>query len=159
MKTNIVIDISPSILYLAKFWFSSYGPKSCWPIKLQDSLKCNISRKKGMMKCIFGMQINIEVFYKLMQSFWVCLARLAQSIQNKKLAYLCNISKKTLAFCQLINKILYEVIVSLWVCKTRHPQNTQNNKFAISFWYLKENVKDKLIFCLQRNIKGSSNWY
>ena len=29
-----------------KFWFSSYGPKCCQPIKLQDSLKCNISKKK-----------------------------------------------------------------------------------------------------------------
>ena len=35
--------------------FSSYGPKFCRPIKLQDSLKCNISRKEGMMKFIFGM--------------------------------------------------------------------------------------------------------
>ena len=38
MKTNIVIDISPPMLYLAKFWFSVYRPKCCWPIKLQDSL-------------------------------------------------------------------------------------------------------------------------
>ena len=43
MKTNIVIDISPT--YLVKFWVSSYGPKCCQPIKLQDSLKCNIVRK------------------------------------------------------------------------------------------------------------------
>ena len=46
MKTNIVIDISPAIAFVAKFWFSSYEPECCWPIKLQDSLKCNISRKK-----------------------------------------------------------------------------------------------------------------
>ena len=46
MKTNIVTDISPPIPYLAKFWVSSYGSKCCWPIKLQGSLKCNISRKK-----------------------------------------------------------------------------------------------------------------
>ena len=44
MKTNIVIDISPT--YLAKFQVSSYGPKCCQPIKLQDSLKCNTIRKK-----------------------------------------------------------------------------------------------------------------
>ena len=30
------------------------------------------------------MQINIEVFYKLILSFWVCVARHAQSIQNNK---------------------------------------------------------------------------
>ena len=28
------------------------------------------------MKFIYGMQVNIEVFYKLVLSFWVCLARL-----------------------------------------------------------------------------------
>ena len=32
MKANIVVDISPPIPYLAKFWFSIYGPKCCQPI-------------------------------------------------------------------------------------------------------------------------------
>ena len=72
METNIVVDISTPDPYLAKFWFSGYWPRCCQPIKLQDSLKCNISRKKWMMKLIFGMQIYIEVFYKLILSFWVC---------------------------------------------------------------------------------------
>ena len=40
-----------------------------------------------MMKFIFGMQINIEVFYKLAQSFLVCIARHIQSTQNKKFLY------------------------------------------------------------------------
>ena len=95
MKDNIVIDISSQVLYLVKFWSSSYGPKCCWPIKFQDSLKCNNSGKKGMTKSVFGMQINIEVLYKLILSFCVCLGRHAQSTQNKKFAYLCNISRKT----------------------------------------------------------------
>ena len=60
MKTNIVADVSLPIPYLAKFWCSNYGPKCCQLIKLEDSLKCDISRKKWMMKFIFGMQINIE---------------------------------------------------------------------------------------------------
>ena len=46
------------------------------------------------MKCIYGMQINIEIFYKLIQSFWVCATRHAQNTQNKKFGYLCNISRK-----------------------------------------------------------------
>ena len=41
IKTNIVMDISSPIPYLVKFWISSYEP-----VKLQDSLKCNNSRKK-----------------------------------------------------------------------------------------------------------------
>ena len=50
MKTNIVIDISSPVLYLPKFWFLSYRSKCSRPIKLQNSLKCNISRKKLTMK-------------------------------------------------------------------------------------------------------------
>ena len=38
-----------------------------------------------MMKYIFYMQINIEVFYKLILSFWVYATR---HIQNKKFANL-----------------------------------------------------------------------
>ena len=45
MKTNVVNDISPRFSYLPKFGFSSYGPKAVGQSKLQDSLKCNISRK------------------------------------------------------------------------------------------------------------------
>ena len=45
-----------------------------------------------MVKFIFGTHINIEIFYKLILSFWVYIARHAQSPQNKKFAYLCNIS-------------------------------------------------------------------
>ena len=44
------------------------------------------------MKVTFG---NIQVFYKLVLSFWVCIARHPQSMQNKKFAYLWNISRKT----------------------------------------------------------------
>ena len=75
LKWKLVIDISPSNSYMIKFWVLSYRPKCCWSIKWQDSLKCNISRKKWMMKFIFGMQINTEVFYKLMLSFWVFVTR------------------------------------------------------------------------------------
>ena len=151
MRTNIVIDISPPIPYLAKSYFSSYGPKCCQPIKLQDSLKCNISRKKWMMKFIFGMQINIEVFYRLILSFWVCVTKRAQRTQNKKFAYLCNISRKAwgrkLILCLQINtKGFYKMTVSLWVCIASHRQSAQNNKFGISLQYLKENVKDEVDF-------------
>ena len=39
METSIVVDTSTPIPYLAKFWFSIYGPKCCQPIKLQDLKK------------------------------------------------------------------------------------------------------------------------
>ena len=40
------------------------------------------------------MQRNIEVSHRLILSFWVSVARHAQSAQNKKFAYLCNVSRK-----------------------------------------------------------------
>ena len=61
MKTNVVFDISPPIPVLAEFWFSIYGPKWCQPVKLQNYIKCNISKKKWMMNCIFGLELNIKV--------------------------------------------------------------------------------------------------
>ena len=53
--------ISPAVPHLAKFWLSSYRPKCCQPIKLQGSLKYNISRQNWLMKFIFGRQINISL--------------------------------------------------------------------------------------------------
>ena len=80
---------------------------------LQDSLNYNILRKKRMMKFIFCMQINIEIFYKLILSFWLSVTRHAQSTPNK-FAYLCHISIKAwvkLIFCLQINiKVFYKMI-------------------------------------------------
>ena len=153
MKTNIAIDISSS--YLVKYWISRYEPKCCQPIKFQDSLNCNILRKKWMMKFIFCMQINIEVFYKLILSFWVSVTRHAQSTQNK-FEYLCNISIKAwrmkLIFCVQINiKVFYKMIVSFWVCIARHAQTTVLQylcNMSRKIWRM------KLIFCLLINIEG-----
>ena len=128
MKTNIVVDISPPVPYLAKFWFSSYEPKCCQPIKLQNSLKSNISRKKWM--------INVISSTSLILSFWVCVIRHTQNIKSKKFAYLCNVLRKAcwmkLIFCVQINtKVLYKLIVSLWLCIARQAQGAQN-KFTTS---------------------------
>ena len=38
------------------------------------------------------------------------------------------------------------LMVSLWLCTARHAQSTQNNKFTISLQYLKENIKDEVVF-------------
>ena len=40
-----------------------------------------------MMKFVFGMQINIEVFYKLILLFWVYVSSFAQVTQNKVCIY------------------------------------------------------------------------
>ena len=101
-----------------------FHKQSCWPIKLLDSLKCNISSKKWIMKFIYGMQINMKVFYKLIISVLVCVAKHAQSTKNKMFPYLCNISRKTwemkLMFCLQINTNVFcnlKVSLSLWVAR------------------------------------------
>ena len=154
MKTNIVIHISPIIPYLAKFWFLSYVPKCCQPLILQDSVKWgDISRKKKIMKFIFG----IKVFYKVILSFWVCIARLAENIQNKKFRYLCNISisRKTcddVTFLPAVkHKSFLQVIVSFWVCKARHGQNSQTKSLQYLSNIPRKSWRIKLIFCLKIN--------
>ena len=156
---NIVIDISSPVPYVAEFWFSSYGPKYCRPIKLQDSWKSSILRNKWMMNCIFDLQINIEVFYKLVLSFWVCVGKQAQSTQNN-LAYLRNISKKRVEWSWYFDRWKAKVFYKLIVSHGRHAQSTQNDKFSRSLQYLKKNVKDEVVFfaCRQTS-KVSSNWY
>ena len=95
MKTNFIIDISPPISYLVKFWFSSYGLKCCWPVKLQKF--SNISRQKWMMK-FFGAQINTKVFQKLIVSLWLCIARHVQSSQNNKFAIFLQYLKENVKY-------------------------------------------------------------
>ena len=116
MKSNIVIDTSTLFPYEAKLCFSNHRSKCGWTIKLQVSLKCNISRKKKVMEVIFGMQINIKVFYKLVLSFYVCVVRHAKITQTKKFAYLCSKIRRQWSwffFLQKATKVLYKMIVSL----------------------------------------------
>ena len=125
MKYNIFVDIVPP--YLAKFWVSSYGPKCCQSIKLQDSLKCNTSRKKWMMKFIFWMQINIEVFYKMIVSLKVCVSRHAQKTENNKftrsLQYLKEDVKGEVAFLSTDKcwRFLQSDTITLDVCGQACP--------------------------------------
>ena len=135
METNIVVDISPQISYLAKFWFSSYGSKCCQPIKLQGFLKCNISKKKWMMKFIFGLQINIEVFYRLYYHFGFVQLGMPKVPKMRSLDIFAITPEKRceVVFCMQMNaKVFYKLIVPLWVFLASHSQSTQNNKFTIS---------------------------
>ena len=45
MNFDIFIHISPPIPYPVEYWFLSYLPKCCWPIKLKDSLKCSLNKE------------------------------------------------------------------------------------------------------------------
>ena len=116
-----------------------------------------------MMNFIFGMQINIEVFYKLILSFWLYITRHAQGTQNNKLAYLCIISRNWLYEIAVWNwffadkhKYFLQVDSTLWVWVyiAWHVQTTENIKFTISLQYFKENLKDEVEFCLLIIVKG-----
>ena len=50
-------------------------------------------KNEAKMNFIFGIQINTEVVYKSILSFWMCVESYAQGSQNKKFAYLCNSPK------------------------------------------------------------------
>ena len=99
--------------------------------------------------CIFGMEINIKVFYKLILLFWVCATRHTQGTQNK-FAYLSNISRKAwemkLIFCLQINTSFLQVdsiTLSLFsqACP-KYPKQQVYNIFAIS----QRNMKDEVDF-------------
>ena len=95
--------------------------------------------KKWMMKCIFGMEINIKVFYKLIAPFCVCAIRYARGTQNK-FTYLCNISRKAwemkLIFCLQINTSFLQLdSITLRVLSqacSKYPKQQVCNIFAIS---------------------------
>ena len=95
----------------------------------------NTPRNKWMMTFIFSMQINREVFYKLILSFWVCVVRYAQNTQNNKFAISLQYLKKEVndeVYFWHADKhqVFYKLILSFLVSVTRHAQNTQSEKFA-----------------------------
>ena len=60
-------------------------------------------------------------------------------------------------------KVVYKVILSLLMDMIKHFQGTRCNKFVISFAIYMSKKKKKLgiefIFCMQINIKTSTNWH
>ena len=66
MKVLLILYLPSPTLCLAKFLFWSYCLKCSLPIRLHDSLKCKISRKKWVIKLIFCLLINIRVSYMML---------------------------------------------------------------------------------------------
>ena len=150
------------------------------------------------MKFIFYLQINTKVFYRLIVSLWVCMARHAQSTQNNNFITSLQYHKETVKdgvdfSLQIIVKRFFQTCpnypptkkkfaISLQQLKKevnkqvdflhtdkhenlllidtmilmemfKHFQSSQNSKFTMSVQYLKKKASDKLIFCMQINIK------
>ena len=107
------------------------------------------------MKCIFGIQIKMEVLYKLILSFWVCVTKHAQSTQNNKFAISLQHLKKDVSdevdflyagnpkgLLQIDTMVLMEIV--------RHSQISQNSKFSMSLQYHKKN--DEVDFWINFNV-------
>ena len=111
-------------------------------IKLWISLKSSISRKNwillNLIKFIFGMQINSNVFCKLILPIRMWLSSHVQSSQNKKFVYLCNFCRKAwgikfiLRF-MIIIKFKFKFIVTCFI-KGNLPECSFNEYFDLIFW-------------------------
>ena len=102
--------------------------------------------------------------YKLIASLWVCIARHPQSTQNNKFTISLQYLKENIkdeadvlhkdkhqSFLQVdfntsVIKVSYKVILSLLAGMTKHSQSTQSRKFAVSFQYLKKEVRHGVHF-------------
>ena len=84
------------------------------------------------------MQINIELFYKLILSFLVCVTRHNQNTQNKKVDFLAADKHKSILQDDSITLGVYSQ-----VCKAT---STQSNKFAISLQYFQNCIGDEADF-------------
>ena len=103
------------------------------------------------MNFIFGIQINMEVFYKLILSFWVCVTKHAQSTQNNKFAIFLQYLKKDVSdevdFLHADkHKGLLQTDTMILIELVTHSQNSQNSKFSMSLQYLKKKVRDEVDF-------------
>ena len=149
MKTDIVIDISPPIPYLEKFWFSSYGPKcrsSCiilWNVISQERSESSKWRHRTLLQA---------------HTFILNLRNMSKVPKIRSLHVFAISPEKhgrmKLIFCQQINtKVFYKMILSLWVCDASHVQSTQNKKTEILCNISRKTWRMKLVFCRQINVK------
>ena len=117
-----------------------------------------------MRKLVFGMHINIEVFYKLIVSFWVSVTRYVQITQNKKFVYLCNISRKArgvnLIFCRQINtKVFYKLILGILGIKVSCNVILSLMGMIKYSQTIQSQIGMEFICCMQININVSASLY
>ena len=107
--------------------------------------------KHKRWRIFFCQQINFRGFFKLILSFWLCVARHTQNTQNNKFAISLQYVKKDVSdeddslhadnhesLLQIDTMILMEIV--------RHSQNSQNSKFSIFWQYLKKEVRNEVDF-------------
>ena len=132
MKTSIV-NISPPISCLAKFCFLNNWPNCCWPIKLQNSLKYNLFRKKWVIKVNFW---HADKYQSFLQVYTIILGFCNQACPKHPQYQVCVFlqyakNRKNMghevdfllldrgeSFCKL-KQVFYKFSV-LWVCIASH---------------------------------------
>ena len=99
-----------------------------------------------MMNFSFGMQINIEVVYKLILSFWVGVTRHAQSNKNKFVYLVISLEKhgdEFDFFPEDKHKSSLQIDTMILMGMVKHSQISQNGTFAMILQYLKEEVRER----------------
>ena len=92
-----------------------------------------------------------QSFFKLLLSFYVCVARHPQITQNNKFAVSLQYLKKELSdevdFLHADkHESLLQIDSMILMGMVKHSQSSQNSKFAMSLQYLKKEVKDEVDF-------------
>ena len=121
------------------------------PKYLKQHFKEISQGKHKRWRWFFCEQINLRGFFKLILSFWLCVARHTQNTQNNKFAVSLQYVKKDVSdeddslhadnhesLLQIDTMILLEIV--------RHSQNSQNSKFSIFWQYLKKEVRNEVDF-------------
>ena len=99
-----------------------------------------------MMKCIFGMQRNFKIFYKLILPFGFAYPDMAKVPKIRSLhVYAISPEKHGV---ELVKTIVFYKMMVFWICVTRLTQSTQNNKFSIYLQYQKESRQNEVDFLL-----------
>ena len=81
----------------------------------------------------------------------MCVARHAQITQNNQFAIFLLRKKwvmKWIFYMEINMKIPYKLILSFSIGMVKHSQSSQNSKFAMSWQYLKKEVRDEADFFL-----------
>ena len=76
------------------------------------------------------MKISLKVFYKLIVSFLLVVARHVQSTQNSNFVISLRYLKKKGGMKLVFSKLSYKLVPLILVGIVRPAQITQNNKFA-----------------------------
>ena len=96
------VDKDRSLLQVVTITFVVCN-QACQSTRNKFAYLCSISRKA---KLIFCLQISAKIFYKMIVSLWVCIARHAQSTRNYKFTissqYFKKNAKDEVDFCLLI---------------------------------------------------------